>query len=396
MTGRPGAVYLCYFPISDPLVDSQVLAYLRGLAADGFRIHLITFELSLKPEAEILIRDRLERDGITWSCLYYRPGGSLLQKCGEGLRGVGRLIRVILKNDLQIVHARAHPAALMAYPVARLLRRKLLFDVRGLIADEYADIGRWSRSGYLFRGVKRAETFLLRHADAIVFLTRAIVSDLVSRKTLRTEDVAKVTVIPCCVDIPRAPVGEGRREFVLAYVGKLGSWYLDEEILRFFVAVRRVRPSARLLVLTQSPGDPLRERLALLRLSDRDVWIGAVAHSEVSSRLQEASAGVAFYRPGYSKLATSPTKVGDYLAAGLPVAINASIGDCDLMLRENKVGVSLQDFSEPEIERAATLLVALADEAGVRDRCRDVARKELDLGAIGVARYRAIYEKLGS
>lgn len=397
MSGRsPGAVYLCYFPISDPLVHSQVLAYLRGLAAAGFRIHLITFELSQRAAWERTTRELLRKEGIEWSCLYYRPGGSLLRKSLEGLQGVARLVRVILNNDLRVVHARAHPAALMAYPVVRMLGRRLLFDVRGLIADEYADIGRWSRSGLRYRGTKTAERFLLRHADAVVFLTRAIVKDLQGRKTLRARDTEKVTVIPCCVDVPKTAVGTGNEAFQLAYVGKLGSWYLDEEILRFFVAIRRIRPGARLLVLTQSPGAALRASLHSLGVSDNDFSIGTVGHSEVAGRLEEASAGVAFYQPGYSKLATSPTKVGDYLSAGLPVVINAGIGDCDDLLSRNMIGLSLDDFSESALAKAAAQLVALADTPGVRQRCRDAAVRELDLASVGVARYQSIYEKLSA
>lgn len=396
MSAKSGSVYLCYFPLSEPLVESQVLSYLKGLAAAGFRIHLITFELSQLPEGESAVRSRLLKDGISWSALRYRPGGGLLRKGFEGLRGVARLLRVVLQNKLQVVHARAHPAAIMAFPVVWLLRRKLLFDVRGLVADEYADIGRWSRSGALFRLVKFAERFLLRHADATVFLTRAVVGDLTARGTLRTEDLPRVTVIPCCEEIaPLAPAVD-RREFVLAYVGKLGSWYLGDEILRFFLAIRSMRPRSKLLVLTQSPANLLRDRLGSFGLSDDDVWIGAVGHSEVQARLRQASAAVAFYKPGYSKLATSPTKVGEYLAAGLPVAMNAGIGDCDELLARDVVGVSMANFSGREIEAAAAHLVELAETPGIRERCHSVALRDLDLQSVGITRYSAIYAALGA
>lgn len=397
MRERSGAVYLCYFPISDPLVESQVVAYLRGLATAGFRIHLITFEISLAPADEVAVHSRLLGYGIHWSCLRYRPGGSLLRKGWEGLRGILRLIRVVLQHNIQVIHARAHPAAMMGFPVAKILRRKFLFDVRGLIADEYAEIGRWPRSGVLFRGVKLAERVLLYRSDAVVFLTHAIVRELSAGGTLGTEDLSRITVIPCCVQVPAtAPVSPGPAEFVLAYVGKLGSWYLDEEILRFFMAVRQLRTNARLMVLTQSPADGLRARLSALGLPGDAAWIGAVEHSQIENRLRHASAGVAFYKSGYSKRATSPTKVGDYLSAGLPVAINAGVGDCDELLTRNQLGVSLNGFSDLEVDTAAARLIELAESPGTRQRCREVALRELDLDRVGVARYRAIYADLGA
>jgi len=326
--------------------------------------------------------------------LYYQPGGSLVRKLFEGLRGALHLGRVVLKGNAKIVHARAHPPALMAYPVVKILRRKLLFDVRGLIADEYADIGRWPRSGFLFRFVKMAEGFLFRHADALVFLTRAIVQDLRIRGALSARCLERTTIIPCCVQVPAAAPAPRPSEFVLAYVGKLGSWYLDEEILRFYLALRMIRHEAKLMVLTQSPSGPLRERLATMGLSDDDVWIGAVAHTEVPNRLREACAAVAFYKGGYSKLATSPTKLGEYLSAGLPVVINVGIGDCDELLSSNRIGVSLHDFSEPRLQEGVARLVDLVESPGVRERCRSVARRELDLDTVGVGRYQETYKKL--
>ena len=39
-----GGLYLSYDGISDPLGQSQVLPYLKGLARLGHKIHLISFE----------------------------------------------------------------------------------------------------------------------------------------------------------------------------------------------------------------------------------------------------------------------------------------------------------------------------------------------------------------
>src|SRR5204863_505449 len=42
-----GALYICYLGLADPLVRTQVVAYLAGLAERGHRIHLLTFETDL-------------------------------------------------------------------------------------------------------------------------------------------------------------------------------------------------------------------------------------------------------------------------------------------------------------------------------------------------------------
>ena len=37
-------LYICYFGLREPLVQTQVLPYLRALAARGLGVHLLTFE----------------------------------------------------------------------------------------------------------------------------------------------------------------------------------------------------------------------------------------------------------------------------------------------------------------------------------------------------------------
>ena len=37
-------LYVCYLSLDDPLVHSQVVAYLEGLARSGHTVHLLTFD----------------------------------------------------------------------------------------------------------------------------------------------------------------------------------------------------------------------------------------------------------------------------------------------------------------------------------------------------------------
>src|SRR5205085_11606858 len=58
------ALYICYFGLREPLVQTQVLPYLRELAARGHRMSLLTFEPSPWRHGEgEQWRERLQRDG---------------------------------------------------------------------------------------------------------------------------------------------------------------------------------------------------------------------------------------------------------------------------------------------------------------------------------------------
>src|SRR5438093_272616 len=68
-------LYICYFGLHEPLVQTQVLPYLRHLAAAGLKVHLLTFEPRLKEKWNrddlTRQRQRLSAEGISWSCLPY-------------------------------------------------------------------------------------------------------------------------------------------------------------------------------------------------------------------------------------------------------------------------------------------------------------------------------------
>jgi glycosyltransferase involved in cell wall biosynthesis len=95
-----------------------------------------------------------------------------------------------------------------------------------------------------------------------------------------------------------------------------------------------------------------------------------------------------------------PTKIGEYLAAGLPVVANKGIGDVEEILRgrgsetDGPVGVLVEEFTEEAYRRAVRDLLVLLEDPSIRERCRRVAEEQLDLERIGWPRYRGLYERL--
>ena len=112
---------------------------------------------------------------------------------------------------------------------------------------------------------------------------------------------------------------------------------------------------------------------------------------EVGRYLMAAQLGLSFVRPCPSKVSSSPTKIGEYLAAGLPVISTAGIGDVDELLTGSNVGVLVRSFTQESYTAAAQAATELSDDPETRDRCREVAREQLALDAVGVERYDRLY-----
>lgn len=401
------ALYLCYFPIAEPLVQTQVVAYLRALADDGARIHLLTFETQRRnASARADIRRRLAADGITWHCLRYHRRPSLPATLWD--IGIGTLFAAFLlrRYRINVLHARAYVPAAMALPLKRLFGVKMLFDVRGLLAEEYEDAGLWKRGDLKFRLTKRMERKFFAAADAVVVLTERIKAILSESNVV---DPAKVTVIPCCVDLLQFPpsilsADSQRRaelrltdQIVLVYLGKLGGWYMAPEMVDFFAVAREAIPNLHFMLLTQSDREIARREFARRGICEEAYTLATVPPGEVPSYLAAAHVGISFIRPCFSKLASSPTKLGEYLAAGLPVVANTGIGDADALLTADETGVLVEEFSDVAYRAAVARLQQLLTRGDeVRTRCRRLAEEHLSLARVGSQRYRAVYRMLGA
>ncbi len=395
-------LYVCYFGLREPLVQTQVLPYLREIAATGVEVYLLTFEPQLRREWDTKAlsdqQARLARAGIKWSALAYHKRPSLPATLYDIAAGAWTIARLVRRHRLDVVHARAHVPMAMALLAARVTGCRLVFDIRGLMAEEYADAGVWAEKSLKFRATKMLERAGIRKADQVVVLTHAMREWL---RESRLTSAENIEVIPCCVDFARyaetdVEAGVEPDNFEVVYAGSVTCLYLLEEMAEFFSTLQQREPRAFLRILTRSPRDEATARLRRAGLSPENFWVGVVSPSEVPHYLWRARLGLSFRKSTFSQLAASPTKIPEYLAAGLPVVSNARIGDMDDLLKSERVGVVVNNFSREEFERAAERALQLAAESGVRERCLEVARRCFDVKTIGANGYANVYRRLGS
>ena len=117
-----------------------------------------------------------------------------------------------------------------------------------------------------------------------------------------------------------------------------------------------------------------------------------MASGEVPSYLAAADVGLAFIKRCVSKIASSPTKNGEYLACGLPLVINAGVGDSDLLINEWKAGVLIEDFGEEDYLKAGREIELIAADREARKKARAVAEQVFNLQTIAGERYASLYE----
>jgi len=274
-----------------------------------------------------------------------------------------------------------------------------VFDVRGLVAQEYVDAGHWRRGSIRERVTARLEHQLLRQADGLITLTHRIAEHL--PEAFDTPSRPAV-VIPCSVDLESfRPSPEWRREVrgelgltdepVLVYSGSLGSWYRLEEMLDFFEAARSQIADLRFLLLTQQAAAAT-HAAAARGLTSR-LLVRSLEPDAVPRYLAAADAGICFLGRHPSKLASSPTKFAEYLASGLPVITNSWIGDAGTLAGE-WCWILVEEFSASAYHPAALRLASLlAAPAAAQSAARALAVREFALEA-AIDRYDALYRQV--
>lgn len=377
---RPHVLYLTQHGLAAPLGRAQCVPYLLRLADEGrARFTVISYEADPLPDERL--RSRVRAAGIRWIELPYHAGAPA--KVWDFLVGLSAAVASVLRDRPDVAHARSYFPGAIALALSRVFRVPFIFDVLGLLADEYADSGHWERSGFLYRATKWVERLLLRRSAAVITLTEA------NRRSLRASGLvradAPIPVLPCAVDPKRFGCEGAPDRFprgdrpLLVYSGSIGPWYRPDAMAAFFAATRRVTPDLCFLVLTRGDTSAFEAALRAHGIPSDAVEIRGVHPDEVAPLLCTADVGLSFRSQGVSLEAVSPNKFGEYLACGMPVVSSRGIGDVDEITLRERVG-AIVDGEEPSAyERGWREVLALfaEDAAGLRERCRSVARTEL-------------------
>jgi len=336
MSNTSNILFLSYDGLTDPLGQSQILPYLIGLAKRGYKISIVSFEkLERYATGQRQIEELCKDVGITWYPQMYHKNPPVLSTLYD-LFVLWRLASsLVRKRTDSIVHCRSYLTALVGLRLKRKYDVRLIFDMRGFWADERIEGGIWSLDNPVFRFIynyfKRVERRLVREADCVVVLTQAAKEEVSSWNL-----TDRIQVIPCCVDLDlfdsarykaadavdlRLSLGIGRNDFVLLYLGSLGTWYMLEEMLIFYRKLREFKPDARFLLLTP----------------DRDAVSGdgiitlTVQRKDVPRYIAIADASICFIKPSFSKKGSSATKMAEVLAMNVPVVSNPGWGDQEFL-----------------------------------------------------------------
>jgi glycosyltransferase involved in cell wall biosynthesis len=401
-------LYISYDGLTDPLGQSQILPYLKGLSQYGYQFTILSFEKKDRLQKEKGIIDLLTKEsGIDWIPLSFTSNPPLVSKFYDAVRMKRKAAELQRKEGFDMVHCRSYVAADVGLYLKRKFRIKFLFDMRGFWADEKKD-GTWNLRNPLFKGIykyyKTKEAEYLKHADYIISLTEAGKKEMSTWASFHTN--IPVTVIPCCADMQhfsltdkeqrkkaREVVGIKGEELVLSYLGSVGTWYMLDEMLSFFKAVKKKYREAKFLFVTHTQRQLIDQRIAEQNLDVKDFIIRQASRKDVPDLIKASDINISFIKPVYSKISSSPTKLGEVLSMGIPVIVNSGVGDVEQTVEAANAGYVLQDFKESDFEKAVDAIPLLLKKEAASIRNATEVVYSLDKG---IELYRNCYQHVFS
>lgn len=390
-------LYLTRNGLLEPLGQSQVLAYLRGLAKD-YRITLITYEKDedWADAARVAqVRKECADLGIRWLPKRFRRSPKVIAPMVSMLGMAWLVWRETRSQGVRLIHARSYIPAAVAMLVNAVSGAPFIFDMRALWPEELITAGRLRRGSVLHRAIVAAERACLRRAAAVVSLTHAAAAHL---NKIYPDEMAgqRVIVIPTCADLDRfvpAARQPGRR--VIGCLGTvLSGWFRLDWLASFLAVAARRDPQLSIELTTRDDPQQVRAALGGDGNLQRRLHVAACASDRVQEVLQGQQASILFYAGGeISELGRSPTRMAEVLGCGLPVVANDGVGDVARIIRDYRVGVLAAGPGQIEMEAAWDELQALLSDADLPARCRKAAEDVFSL-ASGTASYAALYEAI--
>jgi hypothetical protein len=395
--------------MTDPLGQSQVLPYLFGLVKMGHQITLLSFEKKDRFEKQRnVIESSLQEHNIQWNPLSYTATPPIISSIKDFRRMKKTAAFLHQKNGFHISHCRGYLPAMCGNYLKKRYGIKLLFDMRGFWPDERVEGGIWNKKNPVFKIVynyfKRQEKKLFKSANAVVSLTHAgkkIIEKWPYMQSIKTN----ISVIPCCADFNhftkeridttvkeqlKQELKIGPNDFIISYLGSIGSWYMLPEMLDFFKVFLKNKPESKMLFISRDNPEMIYKEANEKNIERDKIIIRGATRELVPTLLSLSNVSLFFIKPVYSKQASSPTKLAEILGMEIPVIANAGVGDVDELFNKYFPDMLVKEFNESSYQTTIdNFLNKKIDKAGLRE----ISKKYFSLED-GITTYAQIYDQL--
>jgi len=399
-------IFISIDGMTDQLGQSQVLPYLIGLSSKGFKITIVSCEKKDNfKKNEQTIRKITSANNIIWSYCFYETKIPFISQVQNFKRLTKITQQELSKNSKHtILHCRNLMITLIGFKFKKKYGVQYIFDMRGFWADERIDGNIWSLKNplhkFLYKYFKRKEIELIENADHVVALTNNAKNEI---ENWQLKKLPAIDVIPCCTDVSHFTIRNDEEKkqaknalninsdaFVVGYLGSLGTWYMLDEMLDFFAELQNKKPNSIFFFVTNDDEQSILHAAERKNIKPSSIFVRSAKRDEVPAFISCFDIGLFFIKPLYSKKGSSPTKLAEILACGIPVVTNTGVGDVDELLENTHCGVLVSSFEKLAYRKAIDEMDKLNFS---KQYYRDITLTNFSLEK-GVDTYQRIYTHL--
>ena len=390
-------LYISYDGILEPLGQSQILSYLENLSSSN-KIYLLSFEkekdLSNIPLYKSICK-RIKYSNIRWYKFRYHKYPLVLSTLFDIFFGFLVALRIVYKEKIVLIHARSYVPTFIAMLIKSITGIKFIFDMRGFWVDERVDAGIWNKNSIIFKLSKYLESKMLLKADHVISLTDSA-KKIITKLPYCRKKICPISVIPTCVNT-NAFYSKNKKikNFTLGYVGTASNWYNFDLVLEYFKQILLIDKNSKLMIINRNEHRYILSRIKIFNLPVKKIVLKSSNYSNIPSLINQMSVGIFFIRPTFSKKASCPTKLAEFLSCGVPIITGPRVGDVDVIIRKEKVGIILKSSSSANIKESLHKIIKLKKKKSTTKQCRLTAKKYFSL-LEGTRKYNQIYSSINN
>ena len=291
------------------------------------------------------------------------------------------LIDIVRTNHIDVIHAEALYCARLLPPVKDILPTVLFsIDWHGVLPEESRMGGAHENR---IKALEDVERKLLLESDVNLFVSDAMCHHYREKYKI---DILNETVIPCCVSSDRFVELNNNidcrknNEIIFSYIGTMADWQCGLEMMDFFSLIHKYNEKFRFnLLVPRSDHEKVKEYALQVNLPESVYTLAEVNHENVPLELSKADIAIMIRKDDPVNAVSSPTKFGEYLAAGLPVIMTDSIGDYSKLVEKNDLGLCFSyDLirSKESCEKIYSWIQKI-DKNITSKKCQNFVRNEL-------------------
>lgn len=368
----------------NPIIDSQVVTLIQEIQLQDPKINfdLVTFDSDARTASY--------QKQNTYKHIFLKNKGHALNILNLMLF----CIRHGKKYD--VIHVRSFPGMFGALFAKLFYRTKLIFDPRGLYAEEFSYI---EKKVFLTTFFKFFEGIFCKFSNMIIVVSTPFQVYYQDRYKIRDQ---RIDVIPTFA-IEKEDKGNKniivniKKDYfrdddslLFVYSGSIETWQNINQVIKFFTLLKKNVKNAKFAFFSKEAGKF--KDLLKNKLDADDYFLKALSKNELAHYLSQADFGVLFRDNNIINKVSSPIKVKDYLLAGVPIIITNNIGDSSEYIQINKFGYVLDGFTEKDM---LTVIEKIQKQTYQFNKVKISAKSAADFSVKKIARdYIQVYNKI--